>query len=103
MSVSDVSPEPPANAFMPQDRDVAAMDLRPNALGHDEGTDRIGSRARAHHAGGSGHRRVVVLVAESLTTGPGGGRLSSAPFTSHENDPSAHRWKCDWRPEEPPI
>ena len=82
-SACEPLPNPLPEALVPQDRDVAAMHLGANALGHDEGADRISSRAGADHPGGSGHRWVVVLVAQPLATWPGRRRLRSASFTPH--------------------
>ena len=81
-------PNPLPDALIPQDRDVAAMHLGANALGHDERADRIGSRAGADHPGGGCHRRVVVLVAQPLTTRSGRCCLRSAAFTPHVRPPS---------------
>ena len=82
-SACEALPHSLPEALMPQDRYVAAMQLGANALGHDEGADRISSRAGADHPGGSSHRRVVVLVAQPLPTWPGRRRLGSASFTPH--------------------
>jgi len=90
-SVCDPLPNPLPEAVVPQDRDVAAMHLGANALGHDESADRISSRAGADHPGGSGHGRVVVLVAQPLSTWPGRRRLRSASFTPHARPPSRAR------------
>jgi hypothetical protein len=40
-SACEPLPNPLPEALVPQDRDVAAMHLGANTLGHDEGADRI--------------------------------------------------------------
>ena len=94
-SACEPLPNPVPEALVRQDRDVPAVHLGANALGHDEGADGIGSRAGADHPGGGCHGRVVVLVAQPLATWPGRRRLCSASFTPHARPPS--RSQEPWR------
>ena len=58
-----------------------------NPSGHDHGPEGVGSRAGADHAGSGRHDRVVVLVAQPLSTRAGRSRLCSASLALHDARP----------------
>ncbi len=72
---------------------MAAMHLGRDTAGYHHGPEGVGGGAGSNHAGSGSHDRVVVLVAEPLTTRPGRRRLGSASLAAHLADlPTTWKW-----------